>query len=523
MTRYLVLGDPVVSLGARTLIPDGGLVVQDATIVAAGPRAQMEAMGPFDRVLGSAGHFVLPGFVNCHYHSELAMGPGLYQHIFEKANVHIQGATGPIAEEDLYYGILWGLITAIKGGQTAMVDMYYGRPSLPDFGCGTALRAYQDAGVRTAFGLVSRDQNVYAHEEDEQFLARLPPDLAAEVRRSPMGYAWPVDEVMASFRRLHSTWHGKDDRIRLVTAPDWTPACSDELYRRCRREADDHGTGMITHVLETRSEMLFNLRAYGKTALRRLADLGVLGPATVLEHFVWVTDEDLAIFADSGAVASNNPGSNLRLSTGICRVRDIMDAGGRIAFGTDGISFSDRDDFFTEVRLAGYLQRLPRDFAVGRLDSERLLRAAAGNGARALGMEGKLGSLEPGRYADLLIVDKERIFFPPGRFDAEPFLDVVIDRAESGDIDTVMAAGRVLLEGGRVTVVDEALVKARFAEAVAQRVYQPPAEVRRWAELGTLVEPYLPDFYRPWYETPLEPAYGYNPRRPPGHAVPPPG
>ena len=87
--------------------------------------------------------------------------------------------------------------------------------------------------------------------------------------------------------------------------------------------------------------MLYNLERYGKPALRRLADIGVLTPETVLEHFVWVTDEELAIFADSGAVASNNPGSNLRLSSGICRVRDIMDTGGRIAFGTDGISFSD--------------------------------------------------------------------------------------------------------------------------------------------------------------------------------------
>ena|ERR1017187_9682020 len=89
MTRCLVLGDPVVSLGARTLILDGGLVVEDATIVAVGPRPEMEAMGPFDRVLGGAGHFVLPGFVNCHYHSELAMGPGLYQHIFEKAKLRL--------------------------------------------------------------------------------------------------------------------------------------------------------------------------------------------------------------------------------------------------------------------------------------------------------------------------------------------------------------------------------------------------------------------------------------------------
>ena len=526
MTRYLVLGDPVVTLGAVTAIPDGGLVIQDAVIVAAGPRAEMQAMGPFDRVLGSGGHFVLPGFVNCHYHSELAIGPGLYQHIFEKANVHIQGAVGPIAEEDLYLGILWGLITAIRGGQTGTVDMYYGRPGMDDFGCEPALRAYADAGLRTAFGLVSRDQNTYAHERDEVFLTRLPAALAAEVRDSPMGYAWPVDEVMASFERLSASWHGRDDRIRIVTAPDWTPACSDDLYRRCRRVADEHGTSMITHVLETRAEMLFNLEAYGKPAVRRLADLGVLTPETVVEHFVWVTDEEIGIFADSGAVASSNPGSNLRLSTGICRVRDIMDAGGRIAFGTDGISFTDRDDFFTELRLAAYLQRLPRDFGQGRLDSEQVLRAAAVNGARALGMPDSLGSLEPGKFADLLIVAKDRIFFPPGRFDGEPFLDVVLDRADSSDIDTVMVHGRVLMDGGRVTVVDEALVRDRFAEAVAERVYRPSAEVRRWAELGTLVEPYLPDFYRPWYQTPVEPAYVYNPRRPPaspGRPPAPPG
>ena len=249
--------------------------------------------------------------------------------------------------------------------------------------------------------------------------------------------------------------------------------------------------------------------------MRRLADIGVLTPATVLEHFVWVTDAELAVFAESGAVASNNPGSNLRLSTGICRVRDIMAAGGRIAFGTDGISFSDRDDMFTEVRLATYLQRMPRDLSTGRLDSEQVLRAAAVNGAQALGMSSKLGSLEAGKYADLLILDKERIMFPPGRYASEPFLDVVIDRAEAQDIDTVLVHGRVLMENGKVTIVDEDRIKERFAAAVAERIYQPSEEVRRWAELGTLVEPYLASIYRPWYEMPLEPAHVYNTRRAP--------
>jgi 5-methylthioadenosine/S-adenosylhomocysteine deaminase len=235
----------------------------------------------------------------------------------------------------------------------------------------------------------------------------------------------------------------------------------------------------------------------------------------VLEHFVWVTDEEIEIFADSGAIASNDPGSNLRLSSGICRVRDILDAGGRIAFGTDGISFSDREDFFQELRLATYLQRVPDVFERHRLDGEAVLRSAAENGARALGMHGRLGSLEAGRLADLLVVEKDRILFPPGRYDGEPFLDVVIDRADAGDIDAVMVHGRLLMEGGRLTAVDEDALRERFAEAVSRRVYRLSPEARRWAELGSLVEPYVLDFYRPWYEVPVTPAAVYNSRRAP--------
>ncbi len=193
-----------------------------------------------------------------------------------------------------------------------------------------------------------------------------------------------------------------------------------------------------------------------------------------------------------------------------------MDTGGRIAFGTDGISFSDREDFFQELRLACYLQRMPHTFERQRLDSEAVLRAAATNGARALGLEDRLGSLEEGRFADLLIVDKERILFPPGRYDDEPFLDVVLDRADASDIDTVMVHGRVLVEGGRVTVVDEDVVKERFASAVHDRVYRLPEHVQRWAELGRLVEPYVIDFYQRWYATPVEPASVYNAKQPPG-------
>jgi 5-methylthioadenosine/S-adenosylhomocysteine deaminase len=507
------MGDTVVALGRTGVISDGAVVVDGETITAVGPREELLAMGPFDEVVGGPGHLVMPGFINCHYHSELAIGPGLYQYIFERANVYVHAGYGPIDDRDLYATIALGLVNAIRGGQTAAVDMYYGRPSKPHYGTEVALQAYLDIGFRVAFGLVSRDQNVYVHEPNDDFLARLPTQLAREVAASPMGYAWPVESVMATYDHLVREWDGRGGIVRTILAPDWTPACSDDLYRLCRAKADQDGTGITSHVLETRSEMLWNNQTYGKLGLRRLADLGVLGPDMVCAHFVWVSDEELRIFADSGAVASNNAGSNLRLSSGICRTRDIMATGGRIAFGTDGISFTDDDDMFTELRLATYLQRDPRTFGEIRLDSEQVLRAAGENGARAVRQEGRIGALDPGMDADLLVLDTSRMLFPPGRFDSTPLLDVLIDRARAADLRTVMIHGRTVMADGRITAVDEDALRTELADSVARRVFAASDDVTEALRLAAAVEPAVIDYFTPGYSTPVVPASVYNARR----------
>ena len=511
--RTLVVGDPVVTLGDAGDIVDGALIVNGREIEAVGTRADMLERGPFENTIGSANHFVIPGFTNCHYHSELAAGPGLFEHIFERANTMLVHPASGARPDDVYTVVLWGLVQAIKGGQTSVIDFFYGRPGLEHFGADVALEAYRDAGMRVAFGLVSRDENIYAHEPNEQFLARLPPDLAAEVKASTMGYAWPVDAVMESFESLADRWHQHDDRMHTILAPDWTPSCSDDLYRRCVGLAKEYDTAITTHALETKSEMLYNLERYGMSALERLDRLGVLGERTSLAHFVWVTDDDVKRFAASGAVASNNPGSNLRLSTGICRTRDLLAAGGNVGFGTDGISFSDRDDFFQELRLAAYLQRTPAVFEAGRLDSRHLLQTAARSGAAATGWAGRIGDLTPGALADLLVVRKDRVFFPPGRFDRSPVLDVIIDRTESADIDAVMINGRLVMADGAVTVVDESALRDRLVEAVS-RLY-PLGASTQTTNISARVDPYVVAFYQRYYETEIEPAYAYNPKHNP--------
>ena len=512
MSRYLVVGNPVVTLAEEAFITDGALIVEGRSVVEVGPRIELESKGPFDRILGSPDHFVMPGFVASHYHSESALGPGLWEMVFERANIYVHPVFKPMPEEVMYNAILVTLMTAIRGGITCTVDAFYGRPGPKNFGINNALKAYEDLGMRTALGITLRDQNIYVHEHNEDFLARLPKDLAAEVRASPMGYALPIDEALAAYEDAVESLDRRDDRLRVLLAPDWTPAVSDDLYRRCRQIATDLDTGIMTHTLETRDEMHYNIKQYGVTAMERLHDIGFLGPDVSLSHFVWATDRDIEILADSGAVAANNPGSNLRLSTGVCRVRDILAAGGRIAFGTDAISFSERDDMLQELRLASYLQRLPlgAEPEFGRLDSETLLRAAALNGAQAARAEDRIGSLAPGKDADLLILNRKRVFETPRRFDISPVLDVIIDRADGTDIQSVMIAGRLVLDDGTITTVNERKIRDDYNEAIERGLFELDEPWDRWAELSLEVEPYLYDFYRPWAEEPADPAYLYN-------------
>jgi 5-methylthioadenosine/S-adenosylhomocysteine deaminase len=514
VSRYLIVGDPVVTLGDDAYLNDGAVIVEDERIIAVGPRPELEHAESVERVLGSPDHIVMPGFVNAHFHSQSAAGPGLFDTIFELNNVQMNTGSGSATEEDVYVVTLYALLTAIKGGQTSALDMFYGTPGHELLGGEAALQAYADIGFRGALAITCRDQNRYVHEDDACFLARLPSDLAEEVKASEMGYAWPVDDALAVFESLAEKWQGRHGRIRVMVAADWTPSCSDDLYRRCRALADEYSTGMTSHVLETRAEMIFNLTRHGETAISRLDRLGVLAPNFCAAHFVWATDTDLDVFASSGAVAANCPGSNLRLCAGIARVRDLMSRGGRAAFGTDNISFSDTDDFFQELRLACYLQRTPHRIDVGRLDSEQVLRAAGENGARAVGFEGSIGALRPGMLADLLILRRDRIFAPQGRYANARPLDVILDRANADDLESVLIGGRIVLDDGKLTTVDETFVEEHLRESTARLYAKSPAGRRLW-ELGDLVKPTVIDFYRQWYDLPVTPASVYNASLPP--------
>lgn len=510
--RVLVTGDPVFVGGAIGILDDGALIVEDGVIVDAGQRAILAERGPFDEMIGGPDVAVLPGFVNAHYHTECWTAPGLIDEIFELGNLYVGSSMIDTDFEVIELLATYGLVQALKGGQTTTVDAFYGRLAMPLLGAEGVLRAYERLGMRTAFAVSFRDQNRYAHMSDERVLATMPPAIADEIRNSPLGYAWPTEQMVDIFAELHQRWDGRDGRFRVIVAPDWTPACSDDLYVRCRQVADEFDVPLTSHVLETRSELMWNADNVGESAVRRLADLGVLGPDVSFSHFVWATDEDIRIAADYGVTIAHCIGSNMRTSVGLCRVRDILEAGGRIAFGTDGASIGDREDFLTEIRTATTMQRFPDRFDEHRLDSTVVLDAATRAGAVAAGFGDRIGTLEPGSLADLICVDTGRIMFPRTRYERDRILDVLIDRADRTDIKLVMVDGRTVVENGKVLTVDEDHLIDRINE-IADRLYRPTPEAARRRELAAMVRPLVMDLCGEWYERPVtEPASIFNTR-----------
>jgi guanine deaminase len=222
----------------------------------------------------------------------------------------------------------------------------------------------------------------------------------------------------------------------------------------------------------------------------------VLGPGFVGAHSVWLDDDDVRMLADAGAAVAHNPGSNLRLGVGIAPVREMLDRGVAVGLGTDGSTCSDNQNLFEALRFAASLSTLRFPHETARwLDADTVWGLATRGSARVVGQAADLGVLAPGRKADLVLLRADSIFL-------RPLADLVkaLVYAETGaSVDTVLVDGRVVLEGGRVTTVDEARIYARAQEAADRQRERGAAA---W-EVAERLAPYVAAACRGAVATPL--------------------
>jgi 5-methylthioadenosine/S-adenosylhomocysteine deaminase len=495
MVRTLVRAHTLLTQSdAQPTVVGGAIAVEDGMIRRVGPLAALEREGPYDTVIGDPErHLAFPGLVNGHHHTlrpaRLELGAAPLERWLVRQRLR---QLPPLSADEVYDHTLWGTLQFLKSGVTAVVDHYPFDARLEDLGVPASVQAYRDAGVRAALCIACQDQQRVVYEDEETFLATLPPDLADPLRERLRPF--DQDAFFALWDRLAARFDGQDGRIRLGFGPGGPQWCSDGLLRRLRRVADEHDHAPVQiHLLESRFQALYGYRRYGHSVVRHLVELGFFGPATSCAHCVWVGREDIALLADAGAVAVHNPSSNALLFNGISPVVDLLDGGARVGFGLDAAGLNDTQDALTDLRLGLVLQR-QAGWDRRQLTAADMLALATHGGAPTLGMDVALGRLEAGYQADVVLVDRTRLYGSPYVSPLAPPEEVVLRRATAADVEHVLVGGRLVVEGGTAVGIDEAALQRRVAQSL-EHTYGLLAATDRFFER---LDPYVAAFYRRW-------------------------
>jgi 5-methylthioadenosine/S-adenosylhomocysteine deaminase len=429
----------------------GDILLAGDSIAEIGPPGLAAPEGA--RVVDAADRLLMPGLINAHTHGHGALAKGLG----DLWNLELLINAGPYLNgyrslEDKYLSGLLGGLELIRSGATACYDLFFEFPFPSLDGLAAAARGYNEAGVRVVIAPMTADRTFY--EAIPGLMEALPPSLAREVERLRLA---PAAETLAALRRVVAGWSGNRDAARIALGPTVPLHCSDAFTIGCRDLAREFGAGLQMHLAESRVQAVSGLRRYGKTLTAHLAELDFLGPDFVGGHAIWLDDDDIARLADHGCAISHNPGSNMRLGSGIAPARRLHDRGVTVGIGTDGSSCSDNQNMFEAMRLASFASRLIGvDYATW-LRTEEVLHMATEGSARALGFGGTIGKLAPGYKADIVFLDLNHPNLIPLN---DPTTQLV--HSESGaSVDSVMIGGRLVLDHGSFPGIDVAALRGK--------------------------------------------------------------
>lgn len=459
--------------GARVLLPDATAAPHRDILVEEGRVAALLAPGtPVEDAPrhDATGRLVMPGLVNGHTHGHGGLSKGMGDK-WDLALLltHAGWIGGSRGLEDKRLATTLTAVEMLRKGCTAGYDLAFEFPGPTVEGLHAMAEAYRAVGLRAVLAPMVADLTFF--QATPGLIQALPEPHRAQAAAMSMAKA---DDILSTIHEAAKDWRGGE--VRLGCAPTIPLHCSDTFLEGCRDLAEEHGLPMQTHVAEARYQAGGGEVRYGSTLLAHMDALGLVGPRFSVAHGVWLTDADLALLAARGAGLSHNPGSNMRLASGIAPARAAIRAGVTVGLGTDGSGSSDNQNMFEAMRLAAFASRLWEDATEEDwLGTAETVRLATQGSARLLGLDA--GAIEPGRLADMLFLDLAHVNWAP-------FNDAANQLVWTEDglaLREVMIGGEWKLRDGRVLGVDEAAL-ARQAQEAVDRLAAANQGTREWCE-----------------------------------------
>jgi 5-methylthioadenosine/S-adenosylhomocysteine deaminase len=402
------------------------VAIRDGRIVALLPSAEARSRFSAEETIELSGHVLIPGLINTHTHAAMSLLRGLADDLplMDWLQKHIWPVEARwVGPEFVRDGSELAVAEMLRGGITCFQDMYF----FPD----VTAEVVRRHGMRASLGMIVID--------------------------FPSAWASDAQDYLRKGIELRDR-HKDDPLLSFAFAPHAPYTVADSALREIRTLADELDVPVQMHIHETSGEIEQSLRQYGKRPLARLQELGLLTPNLMAVHMTQLIDEEIASLAETGVHVIHCPESNLKLASGFCPVARLTQAGINVALGTDGAASNNDLDLLGELRTACLLAKGVAGDATA-LPAAAALRMITLGGARALGLEREIGSLEPGKWADITAVNLSQLECQPVY---NPFSQLIY-AAGRQHVSDVWVAGKHLLRAGELTRMDETAVREKTA------------------------------------------------------------
>ncbi|AIQ65289.1 N-ethylammeline chlorohydrolase [Paenibacillus stellifer] len=443
MSGILIKNAQIVTMNQREEILHGDIRIKDDRIAEIGA-----GLTPLqgEQVMDAAGRTVIPGFVQTHIHlcQTLFRGKADDLELMDWLRKRIWPLEAAHDGESLYYSAMLGLGELISSGTTTIVDMETVHHT--DY----AFQAIAKSGIRALSGKVMMDQ------KGDDIPAALQEDTASSLQES-------VD--------LLEKWNGYDGgRIRYAFSPRFVISCTEPLLKEVRDLSARYGVNVHTHASENLGEIEIVQAMTGMRNIVYLDHIGLANERLILAHCVWLDEEERRILRDRGVHVSHCPGSNMKLASGFADTPGLIHEHVSVSLGADGAPCNNNLDMFGEMRMAALIQK-PKHGPTA-MDARTVFRMATIGGAKAVGLEDEIGSLEVGKKADLAILNLNNFHTFPS-FDVDPVSRIVYSATRS-DVESTIINGKVVMERGVMKTIDKDTVLREADTSIKRLLVRSP-------------------------------------------------